>query len=142
EVVLDEGLVAGLGVPPGYVEAEIAHQQQEIARRMAIYRGDHLASRSGRRPPPEVAGKTVILVDDGVATGATTLASLRALRAANPAALILAIPVGPPDAIARLSAEADQVVCLHTPEWFWAVGAFYVDFSQTTDEEVVRLLGS
>ena len=132
DVVLDERLIAGLRVPADYIEAETARQRQEIARRMAAYRGD--------RPPPKLAGKTVVLVDDGVATGATTLAALRALRAAKPAELILAVPVGPPDTIARLSAEADQVICLHTPAWFWAVGAFYVDFSQTTDEEVVRLL--
>jgi putative phosphoribosyl transferase len=148
EVVLDERLVAGMGVPADYIEAETARQRQEIARRMAAYRGDFpstglrraQSSRSGRRPPSDVAGKTVILVDDGVATGATTLAALRALRAAGPAELILAVPVGPPDAIARLSTEADRVICLHTPAWFWAVGAFYMDFSQTTDEEVVRLL--
>ncbi len=132
DVVLDERLIAGLRVPADYIEAETARQRQEIARRRAASRGD--------RPPPEFAGKTVVLVDDGVATGATTLAALRALRAAKPAELILAVPVGPPDTIARLSAEADRVICLHTPEWFWAVGAFYVDFSQTTDEEVVRLL--
>jgi putative phosphoribosyl transferase len=134
EVVLDERLVAGLGVPPGYVEAEIARQREEIARRMIAYRGG--------RPSPELMGKTVVLVDDGVATGATTLAALRTLRASDPAELILAVPVGPPDAITLLSAEADRVICLHTPEWFWAVGAFYVDFDQIADEEVVRLLES
>jgi len=132
EVVLDEGLVAGLGVQPYYVEKETARQRQEIARQIAAYRGD--------RASPELTGKIVVLVDDGVATGATTLAALRALRAAGPAELILAVPVGPPDAITLLSAEADRVICLHTPEWFWAVGAFYVDFDQTTDEEVIRLL--
>jgi putative phosphoribosyl transferase len=134
EVVLDERLVAGLGVPPGYVEAEIARQREEIARRMIAYRGG--------RPSPELMGKTVVLVDDGVATGATTLAALRTLRASDPAELILAVPVGPPDAITLLSAEADRVICLHTPEWFWAVGAFYEDFDQIADEEVVRLLES
>lgn len=132
ELVIDEGLVLGLGVSPRYVEEETERQKQEIARQMTLYRG--------HRPPPQLTGKTVVLIDDGVATGATTLAALRALRATDPAELILAIPVGPPDTVERLSAEADRVVCLHTPAWFWAVGAFYEDFSQTPDEEVIRLL--
>lgn len=132
ELVIDEELVLGLGVSPRYVEEETERQKQEIARQMTVYRG--------HRPPPQLTGKTVVLIDDGVATGATTLAALRALRASAPAELILAIPVGPPDTVGRLSAEADQVVCLHTPAWFWAVGAFYEDFSQTPDEEVIRLL--
>ncbi|MBC7250665.1 MAG: phosphoribosyltransferase [Anaerolineae bacterium] len=132
ELVIDEGLVLGLGVSPRYVEEETERQKQEIARQMTLYRG--------HRPPPQLTGKTVVLIDDGVATGATTLAALRALRASAPAELILAIPVGPPDTVERLSAEADRVVCLHTPAWFWAVGAFYEDFSQTPDEEVIRLL--
>jgi putative phosphoribosyl transferase len=84
----------------------------------------------------------VVLVDDGVATGATILASLRAIQQNEPAQLVLAVPVGPADTIERLSQEADRVVCLHTPEVFWAVGAFYSNFDQTSDAEVVRLLES
>jgi putative phosphoribosyl transferase len=80
-------------------------------------------------------------VDDGVATGATVLASLRAINQRKPKQLVLAVPVGPPDTIRRLAQEADRVVCLHTPEVFWAVGAFYAVFDQTSDAEVVRLLG-
>ncbi len=130
--VLDEGLVASLGVSDGYIRAAVEHERQEIERRLRAYRGD--------RPPLDVAGKTVVVVDDGVATGATTLAAIRYLRKQNPGELILAVPVGPPETIQRLSREADRVVVLYTPELFWAVGAFYQRFEQTTDQEVVELL--
>jgi predicted phosphoribosyltransferase len=130
--VLDQGLVSSLGVSPQYIEKETARQKTEIERRLKKYRGE--------APPPRLAGRHVVLVDDGVATGATTLAALRALRQQKPQKLILAVPVGPPDSIQMLSAEADQVVCLATPEPFWAVGRFFVDWSQTSDEEVIALL--
>ncbi len=131
-VVLDEFVVHQFGIPKDYVLGEIKREQEEIARRMAAYRGD--------QPVAQVEGKVVVVVDDGVATGSTTMASLRALRKQNPARLILAVPVGPPETIIRLEAEADQVVCLHTPEPFWAVGRFYTNFDQTSDAEVVALL--
>lgn len=131
-LVLDHDLIERIGVPANYVQEETARQRQEIKRRMAAYRGS--------RPPLDLRDKTVILVDDGVATGATTLASLRAIRTSQPARLILAVPVGPEDTIAVLSGEADQVICLYTPDLFWAVGAFYAVFDQTSDAEVVRLL--
>jgi predicted phosphoribosyltransferase len=131
-VILDEGLLQRLGVSSDFVEGEKKRQQAEIARRLDKYRGN--------RPAPDLAGKTVILVDDGVATGATTLATLRALKKQPIAKLILAIPVGPPDVIETLSKEADQIVCLSTPEPFWAVGSFYLVFDQTSDEEVLKLL--
>lgn len=130
--VLDEGTVRALGISQDYIEAEIARQRGEIQRRLAEYRGE--------RPPPELKGKTAVLVDDGVATGATTLSGLQALRKQEPGELILAVPVGPPDTIARLGQEADRVVCLDTPDPFWAVGRFYTIFDQTSDEEVVALL--
>lgn len=82
----------------------------------------------------------MVVVDDGVATGATVLASLRAIRQRNPEQLVLAVPVGPADTLLKLSQEADRVVCLYTPEVFWAVGAFYAVFDQTSDAEVIRLL--
>jgi putative phosphoribosyl transferase len=131
-VVLDEELVTRLGIPQDYVEAETARQKAEIERRLAEYRGE--------RPPLLIIDRTVVLTDDGVATGATILATIRALMAQRPAQLILALPVGPPDTIARLKKEVDELICLSTPRLFWAVGAFYIDFSQTSDEEVKSLL--
>lgn len=131
-VFLDEGLVNRLGIPQEYVEAETARQRAEIERRLVEYRGG--------RPPLVITDRTVVLTDDGVATGATILATIRALVAQNPAELILALPVGPPDTVARLKKEVDELICLSTPRLFWAVGAFYVDFSQTSDEEVKSLL--
>jgi putative phosphoribosyl transferase len=133
-VVLDDFLIDELGIPEDWVLDEVRIQQEEIQRRLQRYRGD--------RPMPEIEGRTVVLIDDGVATGSTVLASLRALRKRQPGELILAIPVGPPETVARLGREADQVVCLMTPEPFWAVGRFYEVFDQTTDEEVVELLES
>jgi putative phosphoribosyl transferase len=132
--VLDHDLVRQLGVPKDYIEEETERQRREIERRAREYRGD--------RPPLDLAGKTVVVVDDGVATGATTMATLRALQKQEPKELILAIPVGPPDTVKQLGEEADRVICLSTPRLFWAVGAFYAVFDQTQDEEVKRLLGA
>ena len=133
-IVLDHDLIRQLGVPESYVEEETERQHQEIERRAREYRGD--------RPPLELADKTVVVVDDGVATGATTMATLRALQKQEPKQLILAIPVGPPDTVKQLGKEADRVICLSTPRLFWAVGAFYAVFDQTSDAEVKRLLGA
>jgi putative phosphoribosyl transferase len=132
DVVLDEDVIASLGISPDYVKRETERQRREIEQRLKQYRVD--------RPAQKLEGKTIVLVDDGVATGATTLAAIRALKKQKPAELILAIPVGPPDTIARLREEVDRLICLHTPPFFWAVGAFYEVFDQTSDEEVVRLL--
>ncbi|MEE8163891.1 MAG: phosphoribosyltransferase family protein [Anaerolineae bacterium] len=132
DVVLDKALMTSLGVSPEYVQDETERQRREIERRLRKYRGN--------RPAQKLEGKTILLVDDGIATGATTLAAIRALKKQKPAELILAVPVGPPDTVARLREEVDKLVCLDTPHLFWAVGAFYVVFDQTSDEEVVRLL--
>jgi putative phosphoribosyl transferase len=129
---LDEELVAALGVPQHYISRATEQARLEIERRLKSYRGD--------RPAPDPAGKTVVLVDDGVATGATTLAAVRYLRRQQPRELILAVPVGPPDTIRMLGREVDRTVVLDTPEPFWAVGAFYDSFDQTTDQEVIDLL--
>lgn len=131
-VILDELSINFMGVPKRYIEKEIERQKEEIRKRLLTYRGG--------REGYSLQGKIVILVDDGVATGATTIASLRAIRASNPSQLILAVPVAPPDTVEKLRREADKVICLHTPSPFWAVGAFYLNFEQTTDEEVQALL--
>lgn len=132
DVLFDEDLIAELRLHPAELSRQVDCQRTEIARRLIMFRKD--------RPPLSVAGKTAVLVDDGVATGSTVLASLRALRQQTPARLILAIPVGPTDVVARLARECDQAVVLRTPEPFWAVGRFYERFDQTQDAEVVDLL--
>jgi len=130
--VFDEEMVAQLGVSNRYIQAATEDARQEIQRRLRLYRGD--------RPPLDVAGKTAVVTDDGVATGMTTLAAIRYLRKQGPRELILAVPVGPPETVAMLGREVDRAVVLYTPEMFWAVGAFYQRFEQTSDEEVVALL--
>jgi predicted phosphoribosyltransferase len=133
DIVLDEELVLNLHIPRSYVDAEIARQREEIARRVAVYRGSC--------PSLDLSGKIVILTDDGVATGSTILAAVRGLRQQPLRQLVLALPVGPPDTLARLEREVDRLVYLYAPEPFWAVGAFYIVFGQVSDEEVNRLLG-
>lgn len=131
-LILDEEVITQLGIPQEYIDAEVERQMAEIERRLELYRGE--------RPKPRIEGRTVILVDDGVATGSTVRASLMALRKRNPAQLILAVGVGPPSTIRMLEHYADEVVVLATPEPFWAVGRFFRHFEQTSDEEVMRLL--
>ena len=131
-VYFDSPLVSSLRIPEAYLKEETATQLDEIRRRMTVYRED--------RPQPELAGRAAIVVDDGIATGSTMIAALRAVRGIKPDALVAAIPVAPPEGVESLRAEADDVVCLYTPTLFYAVGQFYDDFSQTTDDEVVFLL--
>ncbi len=132
EVWLDEDLIGMIGVSRPEIEREVAHQREEITRRAAVFRKD--------RAPLDVANRTVLVVDDGIATGATMLVALRALRQQKPGRLILAVPVGPPDTCKRLARECDDLVTLDMPDPFWAVGRFYVHFGQTEDEEVVTIL--
>jgi putative phosphoribosyl transferase len=131
-MVLHERAVRQLGVPSEYIEQEAARQEAEIARREAAYRG-------GRAPAP-VAGRTVVVVDDGVATGATAVAGLRWARATGAERVVFAAPVGPPAARAHLEPEADDVVLLEEPFAFLAVGEWYRDFDQVSDGEVVAML--
>ena len=131
-VYLDARLARTLHVTDEYLREEIAAQIGEIGRRRLAYRGD--------RPAPDLRSRSAVLVDDGLATGATAIASVRALRHHLARDVIVAIPVGPPEAIRRLEAEADRVICLFRPAAFVAVGEFYEDFRQTEDEEVVACL--
>ena len=133
EVVWNENLLAQLGLTPEGLQRTVDRETQEARRRELLYRGD--------RPSPSVRGKSVILVDDGLATGITAQAALTALHRCHPKHLILAIPVAPPDTVERLRSLVDDLVCLDTPPWFSAVGQFYRDFAQTEDEEVIALLG-
>lgn len=132
--VVNEEVVHGLGVPADVLEAVAEAEALELRRREAAYRGT--------RPLPRIEGRTVVLVDDGFATGSTMRAAARALRRMSPARLILAAPVGAPDTVESLRGEADDVVCLVVPATFRAVGLWYDDFDQTSDDEVRSLLAA
>jgi putative phosphoribosyl transferase len=134
DVWLDQVLIDQTRSNPNEIKHAVDSQRLEISGRTAMFRAG-LA-------PLEVAGKKVVLVDDGVATGSTVLVSLRMLRSQSPARLILAIPVGPAETVEMLAGECDQAVVLSTPEPFWAVGRFYASFDQTSDKEVIALLNT
>jgi predicted phosphoribosyltransferase len=130
--VLKKPLIQALGLPPDTIEAIVAREMRELERRERAYRGE--------QPPPDLAGRTVILVDDGLATGSTMLAAVQAVRQDDPARVVVAVPVADPEVCALLRTAADEVVCLKTPQPLRAVGHWYEDFSQTTDDEVRDLL--
>jgi len=134
EVYLGHHAEAFLRALPDYLEAERRYQLAEIGRRAKLFRGS--------RPPARVTGRSVIVTDDGIATGATMIAALQVIRTQKPHELIVAVPVASPDRLAEVRLECDDVVCLRAPEEFWAVGQFYADFTQVEDEEVVELLGA
>jgi predicted phosphoribosyltransferase len=132
--VFDPEALAVLGISGGVLDAIVARETAELRRRVSAYRAG--------QPPLSVAGQTAIVVDDGVATGVTDTAALRALRRMGPRRLILAVPVCAPDSAARLRDEADEVVCLAEPVRLYGVGQWYRDFSQVTDAEVIAALGA
>lgn len=123
---------ASMGADDKHLAEEKRKQLETIRQRRAQY--------TPLRPHINPAGRTVIVIDDGLATGATMIAALHGLRQQNPAKLVCAVPVAPPDTLEKVRTLADEVVCLETPEWFQAVGQFYQDFQQVEDEEVIALL--
>ncbi|MGH2738977.1 MAG: phosphoribosyltransferase [Actinomycetota bacterium] len=130
--VLSDELIRRLRVSAEYLEREIEEQEREIERRARAFRRG--------RPATDLHGRIAVVVDDGVATGSTAIASLRWARAQGAARVLLAVPVAPGEAIPMLEKEADEVACLEVPEPFYAVGQWYERFAQTTDEEVIELL--
>ena len=130
--VIDESSVHALGLSAEQIDRVVAAEQAEMARREALYR-------SGAEKI-DISGRMVILVDDGLATGGTARAAARAIRQGQPRRLVLAVPVAPPDTVRSMAAEVDEVVCLHAPASFQAVGQWYADFRQTSDDEVIDLL--
>lgn len=132
QIVLDEAYVRASGISAETIQGIVNRQCAEIDRQRHLYAPD--------RPPLPVGDRVVIVVDDGIATGGTMRAALRALRKSHPAHLVLAVPVAPSDSVATLRPECDQIVCLLQPQSFFAVGAYYQDFPQVEDADVIRLV--
>lgn len=130
--VLNDAVVRHLGISEAAIDEVAGRELTELSRREREYRGD--------RPPVQLTGRTVVLVDDGLATGATMRAAVQAVRASGASTIVVAVPVGAPDSCQQVDEVADEVLCLHTPPSFGAVGTYYTDFGQTTDDEVRRLL--
>jgi putative phosphoribosyl transferase len=131
-IILDKDLVKQLGVSKAYIKKESERQRLEIQRRLILYRGDI--------PRPKLKDREVIVVDDGIATGSTMKAALASVRKSGAKTVVVAVPVGPPSTIKELEKQADRVVCLYTPEPFYAIGEFYEDFAQIENDEVTELL--
>jgi predicted phosphoribosyltransferase len=130
--VMNEDLVARLGISEKEIAGIEASERTELERRERTYRGG--------RPPLDVKGCTAILVDDGLATGASMRAAVQALKKLGPARIVVAVPTAPPDTCLEFRGEVDEIVCAETPEPYWSVGSWYEDFRQTTDEEVSQFL--
>jgi putative phosphoribosyl transferase len=130
--VVNDEVMSYIDLPDEVIEAVANREREELERRERLYRGN--------RPPPDVRGHTVILIDDGLATGSTMRAAATALRQMQPAKIVVAVPVAAPETCDDFREEVDEVVCAVTPEPFMAVGVWYSDFSQTSDEEVRELL--
>ena len=133
-VVINDSLVRSLGISDEQVQSAIERETDELHRREDAYRGD--------RPPVDVTGKIVILVDDGIATGASMLAAVRAVKAEGPAQVVVAVPVGPASTCRQLAGESDDLICALTPQAFEAVGQVFEDFHQVSDDEVRDLLSA
>lgn len=131
-IILNEEIVNYLSIPEEYIKAEAERQKKEIERRLIKYRGNAIE--------PNVENKIVIIVDDGIATGATMIAAIASIRKKKPLKIIVAIPVAPPESLEKIKKYADEIVCLYTPEPFFAIGQFYEKFEQLEDEEVINLL--
>lgn len=131
--VLNEEVTSRIHIPSSVIDEVARREEQELERRERLYRGD--------RTPPSVQGRTVILIDDGLATGSTMRAAATALRKMQPSKIIVAVPIAAAETCADLRSEVDEVICGATPEPFMAVGAWYSDFEQTTDQEVRELVG-
>lgn len=131
QIVIDEAAARIVGADQAYIDRVVAEQLEEIERRRAAYRTG---------PPIPLAGRTVVVADDGIATGGTVRAALKALAKVGAQRIVLAVPLAPRDVLPELHALCDDVVCLASPEPFHAVGAHYGDFTQTEDDEVIRLL--
>ncbi|MFO0606019.1 MAG: phosphoribosyltransferase [Polyangiales bacterium] len=129
---LDTTTIARLGVTPEHLQTIVRQESAELLRRVRAYRGDH--------PPVDIAGRTVIVVDDGMATGVTVRAAIRSLRARGPRTVVIAAPVCAAESARELLSEVDAIVCAHSPEDFLAVSSWYGDFAQTTDDEVRAIL--
>jgi len=132
EVILNSALVARLEIDQEYVHTAVQQQLAEIRRRQELYRRV--------RPPAQLTGRSVILTDDGIATGSTMIAACHVARSKQPAELVVAVPVGSPDRLRQVGRYCDALLCLLAPEDFWAVGQFYHHFPQLDDEEALRLL--
>jgi predicted phosphoribosyltransferase len=132
QIYLNPSVQGLLGPDDAYLEQERRHQLAEIARRKKLFRAV--------RPPASVTDRSVIVTDDGIATGSTMMAALQIIKTQKPREIIVAVPVAAPDRLEEIRRWCDDVVCLHTPEAFWAIGQFYVDFRQVEDEEVVERL--
>ena len=129
---LNEDVIRSFRIPQKLIDEATANETRELERRERIYRGN--------RPAPKISGSTVILIDDGLATGATMRAAVAAVKSKNPNKVIVAVPVAAPDTCSAFGYEVDEIICVATPEPFYGVGAWYEDFSQTTDKEVIELL--
>jgi putative phosphoribosyl transferase len=132
ETVINRDIVDEFQIPESWLKSEAARQLEEIQRRRRLYRAG--------RPKVEICDRTVIVVDDGIATGATMEAALHAIRRAGPRRLVLAVPMAPPDTIERLRPQVDEIECLIAPRYLGAIGMFYADFRQLSDDDVVDLL--